>query len=173
MADKPDAVTRSGPRKMAAARAALELDVRRKLRILFSSAKLQSREITERCGVSAGQLWALSEVDTQPGLCVSDLAKLLYIKNSTVSNLLDRLEQRGWVRRERSGKDQRVVRLFLTTTGSKLVVDSPVPPRGIVSEALRLISLDSLESLDHSLDEVVARLALKDIGAGLTPLAEI
>ncbi len=172
MADEAIAMIRGG-RGKPLARAALELEVRKKLRILFSSAKLQSREIADRCGVSAGQLWALSELGAEPGLCVSELAARLYIKNSTASNLLDRLEQRGWVRRERNGKDQRVVQLFLTAEGERLIADCPVPPRGVVSEALRLISVDSLEALDHSLDEVVSRLSLKDAGAGLTPLADI
>jgi DNA-binding MarR family transcriptional regulator len=169
MADTVVAMTGSGGSKAAAARAALELGVRKKLRTLFSSAKLQSRRTTESCGVSAGHLWALSEIGMQPGLCVSELAKLLCIKNSTVSNLLDRLEQRGWMQRKRNGGDQRVVRLFLTPAGSKLVADCPVPPLGIVSEALRLISLDSLEALDQNLDEVVSRLSLQDTDA--EPLA--
>ena len=154
-------------------RDALELSVRMKLRVVFSSAKRQSREIEKSCGASAGQLWALSELGKHPGLRVSELARALYIKNSTVSNLLDRLEQRGWVRRERNGKDQRVVQLYLSPAGSKLLASCPVPPRGVVAEALRMISLDSLEGLEYSLDELISRLALKDTGAALTPLAEL
>jgi DNA-binding MarR family transcriptional regulator len=173
MAEKSGVVADISRGKLRPARDALELSVRMKLRVVFSSAKRQSREIEERCGVSGGQLWALSELDKQPGLRVSDLAQALFVKNSTASNLVDRIEQHGWVRRERNGKDQRVVQLYLTPAGAKLLARCPVPPRGVVTEALRLISLDSLEALEHSLEELTSRLALKDSDAGLTPLTDM
>lgn len=156
-----------------AAREALELRVRVKLRVLFSSAKRQAREIEERWGVSAGQLWALAEVGKQRGLRVSQLAQLLYIKNSTASNLLDRLEERGWVRRERNRVDQRVVHLFLTPAGKKLIRSCPLPPRGVVAEALRHVSVERLEVLDTSLEEIVSKLALKSPAGELTPIGDI
>lgn len=173
MGEKSVVVAAIGRARPRPAREGLELSVRMKLRVVFSSARRQSREIEKSCGATAGQLWALSELDKHPGLRVSELARALHIKNSTASNLLDRLEQRGWLRRERNGTDQRVVQLYLSPPGARLLASCPVPPRGVVSEALHTIPLDSLENLDQSLEDVIARLALKDTGAALTPLTKL
>jgi len=51
------------------------------------------------------------------GLAMSDLASRLGITEKTVTGLVDRLEQAGYVGRERDTQDRRVVRLRLTGTG--------------------------------------------------------
>jgi DNA-binding MarR family transcriptional regulator len=72
------------------------------------------RTSTTRHGLSGSQLWALWQISARPGLRVSQLASALHIKPSTASNLLDKLELRQLVRRERRDTDNRVVRLHLT-----------------------------------------------------------
>jgi len=46
-----------------------------------------------------------------------DLCRLLHYDNGSMTRLLDRLEQKGWMRRERSKDDRRFVRLRLTNAG--------------------------------------------------------
>jgi DNA-binding MarR family transcriptional regulator len=49
-------------------------------------------------------------------------------KDPDVTRLLDRLERRGLVRRQRDGKDRRIVRTRITETGLELLasLDSPI-----------------------------------------------
>jgi DNA-binding MarR family transcriptional regulator len=144
-----------------------------KLRVIFSSAKKHFYEVEARCGVSGAQLWTLMELSTKPGLRVSDLAQLLSIRNSTASNMLDRLELRDLIRRERKDKDQRIVRLFLTSAGEKIVEMAPKPVRGVVPDALSHIELPALSALDTNLDALISKLKIKDTAAVLKPLSEI
>lgn len=156
-----------------ASRRSLEQGVLMKLRVIFSSAKKHFYEVEARCGVSGAQLWTLVELGAKPGLRVSDLAQLLSIRNSTASNLLDKLELRGLIRRERNDKDQRVVRLFLTPNGLKIVDMAPRPARGVVPDALNHIALPTLNILDNSLEELISHLKIKDAQAVLKPLSDI
>jgi len=151
----------------------LEHDVRAKLRIIFSSAKKQSREIEELYHVNAAQLWILAELYKRPGLRVSDVARIIHIHNSTASNLLDALQKRGFLSRERIDEDQRVVRLRLTPAGEQFVSNVPQTARAVVSDALGAVSLESLSALDEGLEEMVAHLKIKDTGMGLMPIAQI
>jgi DNA-binding MarR family transcriptional regulator len=41
-----------------------------------------------------------------------------------ITRMLDRLEARGWVRRERSATDRREVRCYLTAAGSALLAET-------------------------------------------------
>jgi DNA-binding MarR family transcriptional regulator len=150
-----------------------EQGVIRKLRIIFGSAKKQSRSVENRCGVSGSQLWALTELRERPGLKVSELANLMTIHLSTASNLLDKLQARELVRRERLDSDQRVVRLYLTAAGQRVVAKAPGPARGVVPDALSTVPRKVLDALDLSLDRLIGKLKIKDQSAKETPLADL
>jgi DNA-binding MarR family transcriptional regulator len=47
----------------------------------------------------------------------ADLCRLLHYDAGSMTRLLDRLEVKGWIRRERSKDDRRVVRLLVTSEG--------------------------------------------------------
>jgi len=65
----------------------------------------------------------------------------------TTSNLLDKLEKRHFVRRERQDADQRVVRLFLTAEGRETVSRAPKPTRGVLPDALIRLPHEELDCL--------------------------
>jgi DNA-binding MarR family transcriptional regulator len=155
------------------ARRDIELDVLRKLRLIFSSAKKHFRFVEQRCGVSGSQLWALIELRDHPGIKVSELARLMSVHLSTASNLLDKMETRGLMRRERTDSDQRVVRLYLTAAGKRVVVRAPEPARGVVPDAIGSISPTALRELHKGLRQLAAHLKIRDVAATNKPLADI
>src|SRR5919109_5317063 len=98
---------------------------------------------------------------------MSDLAQALFCDNSNVTGIVDRLEQRGLVRREAAEGDRRVKLLVLTDEGERMKVEitkrmaEPPPAIASLSEkdqmALRDILKRALESApDADLPEVVA-----------------
>lgn len=107
-------------------------------------------------GLSGSQLWALWQISAQPGLRVTKLADAQYIHPSTASNLLDKLEVRGLVRRERRDTDNRVVRLYLTEPGIELVKDIPGPLQGRLRQALRRVPATVLAGLLEGMTSVLA-----------------
>ena len=142
-------------------------------RIIFKSVQRHSAIVEAQCGLSGSQLWAMWELFMSPGLKVSDLSKAMFIHPSTASNLLDKLEKRELVKRERRGPDQRVVRLFLTPEGLKTINRAPRPAQGVLSHTLLRLPDKALESLEAGLTELVTNMNLKDESAALKPLTEI
>jgi DNA-binding MarR family transcriptional regulator len=53
----------------------------------------------------------------------SDLCKAMHYDNGSVTRLLDQLEERGLLRRERSKTDRRVIMLKLTPGGEKKIAE--------------------------------------------------
>lgn len=100
------------------------------------------------------------ELAAQPGLRVSELSQALLLHQSTTSNLLDKLEKKALVDRQRGGPDQRVVQVHLSDAGPALVARAPQPAQGVVSSAA--VS-SALASLEHCLAELISRMG----GAGL------
>ncbi len=54
------------------------------------------------------------------GARVSEVGERLQLDSATLTPLLKRLEQAGWIERRRSTEDERVVEIFLTPGGKKL-----------------------------------------------------
>jgi MarR family transcriptional regulator, organic hydroperoxide resistance regulator len=149
------------------------MDVLKKFRLVFRSAKKHFQWVEQRCGVSGAQLWAMWELGERPGMRVSELASALSIHQSTASNMLDKLDGRSLIRRERSEHDQRVVKLFLTESGREVVAKAPQPARGVLVAALDGMPTESLCELEKQLDALIQGMKVRDRDGALTPLSDI
>ena len=65
-------------------------------------------------GLTRSQWWVLNHVFRHDGLTQSELADVLEIERPTLGRLLDRLQAKGWVRREHDARDRRAWRVHLT-----------------------------------------------------------
>lgn len=154
------------------ARAEQIREILKHFRMLFRSVQKHSHWVEEQCGVSGAQLWALWELLVSPGLKVGELSRLLSIHQSTASNLLDKLEKRELIRRERGGPDQRIVRLYLNPAGLEIINKAPRPAQGILMGALQHLPDDTLNGLQNALGQVAAHVKLKDESSALKPLSD-
>jgi len=65
-------------------------------------------------GLTRAQWWVLTHLFRGNGVSQTELAETLEIEKPTLGRLLDRLEKKGWVRREHDARDRRVWRVHLT-----------------------------------------------------------
>ncbi len=65
-------------------------------------------------GLTRAQWWVLNHLFRNDGATQSELAVMLELEKPSLGRLLDRLEAKGWVRRENDAGDRRVRRVFLT-----------------------------------------------------------
>lgn len=145
-------------------------EVLKKFRLIFKAVQQHSQGVEIQSGVTSAQLWALWELSRKPGLRVTELAKAMSIHHSTASNLLDKLEMKGLIMRERINPDQRVVTLKLTENGTVLINRSPTPPQGILQHALFELPDNVLISLAENLDELVKKMEIKNEEAAMQPI---
>lgn len=148
--DKLDAQPPAAARHIAAAEESFQLILR-----LARMVQSGMQSIDPGQGLSGSQLWALWQISAQPGLCVAELAKALHIHQSTASNLLDKLESRALVRRERRDADNRIVRLYLTNAAINVVTEIPGPMQGLLRHQLREVPEPKLKGLREGLTAVL------------------
>jgi len=143
----------------------------RGLRAVMKAGRLEGRGVERRNGLGSAQFGALWELRASPGMKVSELARMLGIHQSTASNLLDKLEDRGLVERRRREPDQRVVRVYLSDRATALLGESPDTSQDRLWNALQRLPDDRLERLAQDLDEL--RSALEESAAsGAGSIAE-
>ncbi len=141
-----------------------------RFRVLIRTAQRHSQWIERQSGVTGAQLWALQELADDPGLRVGELAKRMALHQSTASNMVDKLDTLGLLRRERGSGDQRVVRLFPTPDGLALLARAPSPARGVLLEALRAMDTASIGQLREGLDALLTQIRDMDSGFGMQPM---
>ena len=105
-------------------------------------------------GISGPQFGTLLLIEANPGVSQSSIAEALRFDRSTLVQVVDRLEDRGLVRREPSLQDRRSHALRLTEDGAALLDELKTlsdEHEGIVAETLnadeRKSLLDLLERL--------------------------
>lgn len=149
------------------------IEVLKQFRLIYGSVRSHFQQIEATCGVSGSQIWMLHELQDAPGIGVSDLADRLSIHQTTCSQLIEKLVQRGYVVKTRSAADQRRVGLTTTRSAAAVLKAAPGPAEGLIPEALMGLSESTLESLTNNLAEVIEGLHLKDHQAAERPLADL
>lgn len=85
-------------------------------RVYQVSVALFAQECAEM-NLTPVQYAALSAIRTHPGIDATRLSQVIYFDRSTIGDVLDRLELRGWIERRPSPTDRRVKLLAITRKG--------------------------------------------------------
>ncbi len=72
-------------------------------------------------GLSASQFGALEALLHLGPLCQRELGQKLLKSGGNITLVVDNLETKGWVRRERQTNDRRMIRVRLTPRGRRLI----------------------------------------------------
>jgi MarR family transcriptional regulator for hemolysin len=98
--------------------------------LLHDVARLMRAEFDRRSRalqLTRSQWWVLNFVYAYEGATQTELADQCEVERATMGRLLDKLEEKGWVRREADAQDRRIRRVYLTGE----VLDLMVNLRGI------------------------------------------
>jgi len=97
------------------------------LRKVIRAIDLHSKHLNKTSGLTSPQLLIMQEVGRIKGVNSSQVAKNINLSAATVTNILDRLENKNLIHRVRSTEDKRRVSLFLTSTGKERLLGAPQP----------------------------------------------
>jgi DNA-binding MarR family transcriptional regulator len=146
--------------------------VLRQFRVVFNAVKTHFRQVEREAGLGGAQLWALSVIERSPGIGVTDLARSLDIHQSTASNLIKALIERGLVNAVREGSDRRSVALRVLPEGEQVLRKAPGPFAGVLPDALAGLDEETLARLEQDLSTLIQALAADEAGAAV-PLSQI
>ena len=93
------------------------------INLIRASDSLVSKASTqlEQSGMTLGQFAVLEALHHLGPMCQHALAHKLLRSGGNVTLVVDNLEKRGWVRRERQKDDRRMVQIHLTPKGARLI----------------------------------------------------
>jgi DNA-binding MarR family transcriptional regulator len=151
-------------------RGSYELRILQALRRIIRAVDLHSHKLFSQHKITGPQLACLLEIREAGPLTSVNLAKKVYLSPSTVVGIIDRLEEKGLVARNRDIKDRRQVHISITPAGQQLVEAAPSLLQDTLSRAL--VELPEIEqvSITLSLEKLVDLMEARHIGAA--PLLE-
>lgn len=95
------------------------------LRKVIRAIDLHSKHLSKTSGLTSPQLLIMLEIKNASGINSSQVAKNVNLSAATVTNILDRLENKNLILRVRDTQDKRKVGLFLTENGKILLLNAP------------------------------------------------
>jgi DNA-binding MarR family transcriptional regulator len=110
-------------------------------------------------GISLGHLQILWILQEHGPLPVSRLADWLGIGVPNATGLLDRMEQRGLVERERDADDRRVVLARMTDLGRDAVAEHDGWRAELVSQVLEPLPTDQIEAVAAAVRQILGETA--------------
>ena len=92
----------------------------------------------------------------EDGLATCSIGEKLQQVGGTLTGVLDRMEERSLIRRERDSRDRRIWRIWLTEEGKQL--EDVLIPIAVEhwEQAMKGISLEDRERLSQLLDQLIA-----------------
>jgi len=137
------------------------------LRRIVRSLRVAERHSEATLGLTSAQLFVLREIDKAGTLTVSDLAKRTATAQSSVSEVLTRLEARRLVTRTRSAADRRRAEITLSEAGRALLIREREPIQERLVGAFQALSIDGQRATAELLTEWVDEAGMGDVPASM------
>lgn len=97
------------------------------LRRVIRATDLHSKYLAKTTGLTTPQILLLQTIRDKGEVTIGEIANGMSLSQATVTSILDRLEKRGMVYRERSTKDKRKVHAYLTDQATETLKEAPIP----------------------------------------------
>ncbi|GAB3515635.1 MarR family transcriptional regulator [Photobacterium proteolyticum] len=97
------------------------------LRQIIRAIDLHSRKLNKVAGLTGPQLVLMRAIRDSGEVTIRQLSNNTNMSQATATTILDRLEKRELVVRERSKLDKRKVHAYLTETGKEVLAKAPLP----------------------------------------------
>jgi DNA-binding MarR family transcriptional regulator len=122
------------------------------VRSIVRAFRVNTRAIELKMGISLAQLFVLQQLTERPADSLNELAERTATHQSSVSVVVRRLVERGFVSRASSPTDRRRIEIAVTPAGRALLEDAPTTIQTQLMTALRRLGRDEQNTLASLLE---------------------
>ncbi len=126
------------------------------LRRITRAIDQHNKQLSDHFKLTVPQLVCLRHLELQGAGTPGELARAVFLSQATVTGIVDRLEAKGLVRRERHASDRRKQIITLTHSGHELAQNMPWPLQERFAQALAALDCNELELIDNTLQRLAS-----------------
>ena len=134
--------------------ASYEAEILQSLRQISRALDIGSRQLNAGYEITSPQLVCLHSLAEPGEHTATSLSKRVHLSPSTIVGIIDRLEQKSLVVRNRDTRDRRVVYVSVTPKGRKLVSSVPGPLQKNLAAGLRGLTREQRAAIAQSLKTI-------------------
>jgi DNA-binding MarR family transcriptional regulator len=138
-------------------------DIFMDLRRIMRAMDVYSRQLATSHGLTGPQMLCLREITSHGALTTGSLARAMALSPATLTGILDRLEARGLVSRERRPEDKRRVLVSLTPHGQQMALELPSPLQERFGSRMTELSTDDQTAIRIALGSIVRMMDLEEL----------
>ena len=142
-----------------------DLRILQSMRRIVRSIDIHSRKLNMQHDVTAPQLVSLLAICEHGPLTIAALSKEIHVSASTLVGIIDRLETKEFVVRERDTQDRRKVLIHATKKGKKFATDAPSPLQETLAQALGDLNELEQSTIALSLERIVELMEATELDA--------
>ena len=138
------------------------------VRSIVRALRINTRAIELKMGISLAQLFVLQQLAERPADSLNELADRTATHQSSVSVVVRRLVERGYVSRTASAADKRRIQIEVTPRGRALLADAP---KTIQTQMMQALRYDGARTIRNALADLLERwLRAADIDVAAPPM---
>ncbi|MBN8526238.1 MAG: MarR family transcriptional regulator [Planctomycetes bacterium] len=141
------------------------LDILRSLRRIVRRIEGASTELEQQHGVTAPQLLCLQALRRHGSITQIELSRAVRLSAPTLVGVIDRLESKALVVRQRDAKDRRRIHLVLTDAGRDIALSAPEPLQHQLERGLDALAESERAAIAGALARLVGLLEAEHIEA--------
>ncbi|NIM11860.1 MAG: MarR family transcriptional regulator [Candidatus Aminicenantes bacterium] len=130
----------------------LESEIFSCLRKIINAVEIYSAKLKDRTDLNASQLSCLLALANKDPLALSKLSRKVHLSPSMITSVVDQLEKKELVIRNRKSSDRRVVLIELTEKGKEVVKTAPPSFQEQLMNSLSYIKEEEKKSLYEHLN---------------------
>lgn len=130
------------------------------LRRIVQAIRKSSSYCQQATGLTGAQSFVLGQIGAQAGLSLNELAGRTATHQSTMSEVVRRLEGKGLVTRIKSPDDGRRLELYLTPQGHSLLFGAPPTAQARLVQAIAALPPETADHLAVGLERLIAAAGL-------------
>ncbi len=123
------------------------------VRNIVRALRINTRAIELQMGISLAQLFVLQQLAERPADSLNELAERTATHQSSVSVVVRRLVERGYVSRTAAAADKRRIEIAVTPTGRELLAGAPTTIQTQLVMGMEILALDDQRTLADLLEQ--------------------
>ena len=139
-------------------------DIVGSIRRLIRAVSIDSVKMSRHFSLTAPQSGVLRSLNARGPISSAELSRELCVTPSNITGIIDRLEKKGLVQRNRKEDDRRVALIHLTDSGKTLSQGLPDPIETRLISALSDLSPGKVQELRDSLVTVLKLIDAQHLG---------
>jgi len=130
-------------------------EIRKQIRKVEKYAYQYSQDLMKAFGITGPQMGVLRVISSNSAITLSEIANRMGLHITTAEGIINRMQRRKFVKKQKSVKDKRVVEVSITAKGKKILKEAPVGAMGRFYRNLQKISDEEARQIYKTLSRIV------------------